>query len=71
MAGSARGLEWLYRLVKEPKRLWKRYLVTNTHYLALFAKHAVLMAVGRFPRKPAKPGVLADDSLDEELTAAA
>lgn len=23
------GLEWLYRLLKEPKRLWKRYLVTN------------------------------------------
>jgi N-acetylglucosaminyldiphosphoundecaprenol N-acetyl-beta-D-mannosaminyltransferase len=20
------GLEWLYRLIKEPKRLWKRYL---------------------------------------------
>lgn len=25
--GSA-GLEWLYRLITEPKRLWKRYLVT-------------------------------------------
>lgn len=28
-----RGLEWLYRLVQEPKRLWHRYLVTNTSYL--------------------------------------
>ena len=36
-----RGLEWLYRLVKEPGRLWKRYLVTNTTYCALFAKHAM------------------------------
>ncbi len=23
------GLEWLYRLLREPKRLWKRYLETN------------------------------------------
>jgi N-acetylglucosaminyldiphosphoundecaprenol N-acetyl-beta-D-mannosaminyltransferase len=37
-----RGLEWLYRLVKEPRRLWKRYLVTNSVYLGLFMKHAVL-----------------------------
>jgi N-acetylglucosaminyldiphosphoundecaprenol N-acetyl-beta-D-mannosaminyltransferase len=21
------GLEWLYRLVREPRRLWKRYLI--------------------------------------------
>ena len=28
-----RGLEWLYRLANEPRRLWKRYAVTNTMYL--------------------------------------
>lgn len=28
------GLEWLYRLVSEPRRLWKRYLVTNTLFIA-------------------------------------
>lgn len=28
------GLEWLYRLVQEPGRLWKRYLVTNTKFVA-------------------------------------
>ncbi len=27
------GLEWLYRLLKEPKRMWKRYLVGNTLFL--------------------------------------
>lgn len=27
------GLEWFYRLVSEPRRLWKRYLVTNTLFL--------------------------------------
>ena len=24
------GLEWFYRLIQEPKRMWKRYMVTNT-----------------------------------------
>jgi len=28
-----RGLEWLYRLCSEPRRLWKRYLVTNTQFV--------------------------------------
>ena len=32
------GLEWLFRLTQEPGRLWKRYLVTNTTYVALMAK---------------------------------
>ena len=30
---QAVGLEWLYRLVQEPRRLFKRYLVTNTQFL--------------------------------------
>ena len=27
------GLEWLYRLLAEPRRLWRRYLITNTRFL--------------------------------------
>lgn len=27
------GLEWLYRLLSEPRRLWKRYLTTNTAFI--------------------------------------
>jgi N-acetylglucosaminyldiphosphoundecaprenol N-acetyl-beta-D-mannosaminyltransferase len=27
------GLEWLHRLASEPRRLWRRYLVTNTLFL--------------------------------------
>ena len=27
------GLEWLYRLIQEPQRLWKRYLVTNLQFI--------------------------------------
>jgi exopolysaccharide biosynthesis WecB/TagA/CpsF family protein len=30
------GLQWLYRLAQEPRRLWKRYLLTNTQFIALF-----------------------------------
>jgi N-acetylglucosaminyldiphosphoundecaprenol N-acetyl-beta-D-mannosaminyltransferase len=29
------GLEWLYRLKQEPRRLWRRYLTTNTVFCAM------------------------------------
>jgi N-acetylglucosaminyldiphosphoundecaprenol N-acetyl-beta-D-mannosaminyltransferase len=32
------SLEWLYRLNQEPKRLFKRYFKTNSHFLYLVAK---------------------------------
>ena len=31
---AALGMEWAYRLLQEPRRLWRRYLVTNTAFLA-------------------------------------
>ena len=27
------GLEWLFRLVNEPKRMWKRYIIGNTKFV--------------------------------------
>lgn len=27
------GLQWLYRLIKEPKRLWRRYLANNPRFV--------------------------------------
>lgn len=30
------GLEWFYRFIQEPFRLWKRYLLLNPYYLFLF-----------------------------------
>ena len=27
------GLEWLFRLMQEPRRLWKRYLINNPLFL--------------------------------------
>ncbi len=40
------SLEWLYRLVQEPKRLWKRYLVTNSLFIALII--AEFLGIKRF-----------------------
>lgn len=37
------GLEWLHRLASEPKRLWRRYLVTNT----LFVVGAIAQVSGK------------------------
>ncbi len=36
------GLEWLFRLTQEPKRLWKRYLVLNPRFVARAALQVVL-----------------------------
>ena len=35
----AMGAEWFYRLLQEPRRLWKRYLVTNLLFLLLLMKN--------------------------------
>ena len=32
------GLEWLYRLAQEPRRMWKRYLVTNCLFVWMLIK---------------------------------
>lgn len=48
MAGTAReapawlqgtGFEWTFRLVTEPKRLWKRYLIGNFQFLNVAVRH--------------------------------
>jgi exopolysaccharide biosynthesis WecB/TagA/CpsF family protein len=48
------GLEWLYRLIHEPRRLWKRYLLLNPLYLMLIAKQ--MLRLQQFPiRKSHQP----------------
>ena len=32
------GLEWLFRLLQEPRRLWKRYIIGNPAFLLLLAR---------------------------------
>lgn len=48
-AMQRRGLEWLFRLASEPRRLWKRYLFLNPLYVTLL----LLQAVGL--RRPVRP----------------
>jgi len=35
------GLEWLFRLLLEPRRLWRRYIVGNIVFLARAASLAI------------------------------
>jgi N-acetylglucosaminyldiphosphoundecaprenol N-acetyl-beta-D-mannosaminyltransferase len=35
------GLEWLYRLVAEPRRLWSRYLIGNPRFMRSAVRHKV------------------------------
>ncbi|MCK6623199.1 MAG: WecB/TagA/CpsF family glycosyltransferase [Calditrichaceae bacterium] len=43
------SLEWLYRLIQEPGRLWKRYLVTNTLFIIYIALE--MLGIKRFEEK--------------------
>jgi N-acetylglucosaminyldiphosphoundecaprenol N-acetyl-beta-D-mannosaminyltransferase len=45
------GLEWLFRLIQEPQRLWKRYLFTNTYFIYLFFKQILLHGTARLSRE--------------------
>ena len=42
------GLEWLFRLTMEPRRLWRRYLVNNPMFVFLVGRQ-LLSALGRAP----------------------
>lgn len=44
---SRAGLEWLYRLAREPRRLWRRYLVRDPRFLLIVARTARLPRAGR------------------------
>lgn len=48
---QARGLEWLYRLTREPRRLWRRYLLLNPWYATLVALQWARLR--RFPTESA------------------
>jgi len=32
------GLEWLYRLIQEPRKMWRRYLIGNLSYIRIIIK---------------------------------
>jgi len=43
---QAAGLEWSWRLALEPRKMWKRYLVTNSEYLSLAAGEILKRRIG-------------------------
>jgi N-acetylglucosaminyldiphosphoundecaprenol N-acetyl-beta-D-mannosaminyltransferase len=45
------SLEWLYRLLQEPRRLWRRYLVYNPLFVVL-----VLLQIARLRQIPLPDG---------------
>jgi N-acetylglucosaminyldiphosphoundecaprenol N-acetyl-beta-D-mannosaminyltransferase len=40
------GMEWLYRTLQEPKRMWRRYLVTNVAFARILAGAMSRKALG-------------------------
>jgi len=45
------GLEWLFRLMQEPRRMWKRYLVTNIIFIKLSLEAILRARLARLFRK--------------------
>ena len=43
------GLEWFWRLLMEPRKLWKRYLTTNSEFIWLAGREIVARRLGRPP----------------------
>lgn len=41
VAAQRLGLEWMYRLLQEPRRMFKRYLVGNTRFIVLALRYRV------------------------------
>lgn len=41
------GMEWLYRLLQEPGRMWKRYLVTNSLFCWLIIREMARGSISR------------------------
>jgi N-acetylglucosaminyldiphosphoundecaprenol N-acetyl-beta-D-mannosaminyltransferase len=39
---QAIGMEWAFRLVQEPRRLFRRYLVTGFQFVALVARAVIV-----------------------------
>jgi len=65
------GMEWAYRVMQEPRRLWWRYLSTNSSFLHLLARemlsptrpfeHEDGQIVVKFDRRETMPGSVVHD----------
>jgi len=55
-----RGLEWIHRLVQEPRRLFRRYIVVGLPFACSLMGRAALVGVQRKFRHPAPPQLNGD-----------
>jgi N-acetylglucosaminyldiphosphoundecaprenol N-acetyl-beta-D-mannosaminyltransferase len=37
------GLEWFYRFIMEPRRLWRRYIIGNAKFILLILREKFLL----------------------------
>ena len=49
------GMEWSWRLLMEPRKLWRRYLTTNSEFLWLAARHAIRRRMRRSATPQERP----------------
>ncbi|MGA9041495.1 MAG: WecB/TagA/CpsF family glycosyltransferase [Terriglobales bacterium] len=51
------GMEWLYRFLREPRRLWKRYLIGNLQFVSVVLRQRLSSRdVTRLPLEASDPG---------------
>jgi N-acetylglucosaminyldiphosphoundecaprenol N-acetyl-beta-D-mannosaminyltransferase len=46
------GLEWFWRLSMEPRKLWKRYLITNSEFIWLAGREIIVRRLGSVAATP-------------------
>jgi N-acetylglucosaminyldiphosphoundecaprenol N-acetyl-beta-D-mannosaminyltransferase len=58
------GLEWVFRLAQEPRRLWRRYVVDLTAFGSFFVRQWWFMRQGKAsaPLLPTRDAVMVDDT---------
>jgi N-acetylglucosaminyldiphosphoundecaprenol N-acetyl-beta-D-mannosaminyltransferase len=39
------GFEWLFRVAAEPRRLWKRYLIGNSRFIAIVLRQLITAGI--------------------------
>ena len=48
------GMEWSWRLLMEPRKMWKRYLTTNSEFIWLALREIVARRLGRTAALPGR-----------------
>jgi N-acetylglucosaminyldiphosphoundecaprenol N-acetyl-beta-D-mannosaminyltransferase len=39
------GMEWFFRLIQDPRRMWKRYLIGNSQFIALVFREKFISSI--------------------------